>query len=113
VGASTDNIHWTVTLDAALLAVREGIPQFEVYHSSVASVPGATFSRFIELYQWDAGIYGNSNTDDPNEPMIVRPGQSIYFFFSYPAAIATPPTMTVWLRYDTGLVTRLCHGLTK
>jgi len=112
-GTSADNINWTVQLDPATLGVSTGIPYFEIYHTSVASVPGATFSRFVEINQWDAGIYGNSNTDDPNEPMLIQPGQTVYFYFTYPSANATPPVVTVWLRYDRALLSALCHGLTR
>ena len=104
VGTSPDNVNWTVTFDPRALGVSTGIPYFEVYHTSVSSVPGAVFSRFIEIAQWDAGIYGATNSDDPNQPMLVQPGQSIYLNFVYPAANTIAPVVTLWLRYDKALV---------
>lgn len=117
-GTSTDNISWTITFDPSVLSVSTAIPYFEVYHSAVTGVPGSTFNRYIESWLWDTGVYGNSNTDDPNEPVLMQPGQTLTFKYVYPAADLTPPMATIWLRYDesllsaSGQVTGLCRGST-
>lgn len=80
------------------------IPYFEVCHIVVNGAPGSSFSIFIDTFQWDTNQNGFSNSWDPSVPMPLRPGQYLYFFWSDVATDGTPPTVTIWLRYDQDIV---------
>lgn len=104
-GVSKDNINWTVTFDPSVFSVADAIPFFEVYKIVVSGAAGSTFTVFIESYQWDTSEFGQDNAWDPNEPPLLQPGQTLYFYYTYVSANATPPVVTVWLRYDKALLT--------
>lgn len=103
-GTSQDNINWTVTFDPDVFLVSDSIPFFEVYKIVVNAVASSVFTVFIESYQWDANLFGESNAWDPNEPMLLQPGQTVYFYYTYSSANVSPPTVTLWLRYDKSLL---------
>lgn len=103
-GTSTDNINWTVTFDMSVLNVSTTIPYFEVYHIRINGVPGSTVDVKIQAWDWDTTNYGDNNSWDPNQPMLVQPGQTIYFYYTYPSASTSAPTVTLWLRYDESLL---------
>jgi hypothetical protein len=96
--------NWTIAFDPDTINVN--ISQFEVYKmvvkSAAAGVP--TFDVYVDTFQWDTGIYGTRNSWDPVQPLILRPGQYLYFCYSDPDTDGTPPTATIWLRYDTSFV---------
>lgn len=105
--------NWTVAFTPAILNVN--VPQFEVYKMIVAGAPNTTFRVYIDGQQWDVGIYGTQNSWDPVQPLIVRPGQYLYFMYSDAVTDANPPVVTVWLRYDpllNNLPAQLVQGLT-
>jgi hypothetical protein len=105
--------NWTVAFTPAILNVN--VPQFEVYKMIVAGAPNTTFRVYIDGQQWDVGIYGTQNSWDPVQPLIVRPGQYLYFMYSDAISDANPPVVTVWLRYDpllNNLPAQLVQGLT-
>jgi hypothetical protein len=77
-----------------------GVPYFEVCHIVVNGAGGSSFSVYIDTYQWDTNQNGYANSWDPAVPLPLRPGQYLYFFYSDPVTDNTPPTVTVWLRYD-------------
>lgn len=91
--------NWTIAFTPAILQVN--VPQFEVYKMVVAGAANTTFNVFVEAKQWDVGIYGQQNSWDPMQPLIMRPGETLYFMYSDPVTDGTPPTCTVWVRYDT------------
>jgi len=95
-GRNTGN--WTVTYDTDDLNCQ--LPYFEVCHIVINGASGSSFTMWIDNYQWDSNQNGFSNSWDPSVPMPLRPGQSLYFFWSDPANDGTPPTVTIWLRYD-------------
>jgi hypothetical protein len=76
------------------------IPFFEVCHITVNGAAGSSFTIFIDTFQWDTNQNGSNNSWDPAVPMPMRPGQYLYFYYSDPVTDDTPPTVTVWLRYD-------------
>lgn len=92
---------WTVAFTPDILAVN--VPQFEVYKIVVNGAPGTLFSVFIEVKQWDSAIYGFQNAWDPVQPMLLNPGQSVYFLYSDVIEDNIPPVVTMWLRYDVAL----------
>jgi hypothetical protein len=95
-GLNTGN--WTIAFTTDILDVN--VPQFEVYKMIVAGANNTTFNVYVENRQWDTAIYGTQNSWDPSQPLIMRPGESLYFTYSDSIADQTPPIATVWLRYD-------------
>lgn len=90
--------NWTVSFDPATINCQ--LPYFEVSHIVVNGAAGSSFTIWIDTFQWDANQNGFQNSWDPSVPMPLRPGQYLYFFYSDPATDNTPPSVTVWLRYD-------------
>lgn len=105
--------NWTVAFTPAILGIN--VPQYEIYKIIVAGAANTTFNVYIDRQLWDVGIYGTLNSWDPVQPLIVRPGQYLYFMYSDPVTDATPPVITVWLRYDpllNNLPAQFAQGLT-
>jgi hypothetical protein len=59
-----------------------------------------TFDVYVDSQKWDTGVYGNRNSWDPSEPLIMRPGQTLNFLYSNPTTDGFPPNAWIWLRYD-------------
>jgi hypothetical protein len=94
--------NWTIAFTPDILNVN--IANFEVYKMVVAGAQSTTFNVFVDLKQWDVGIYGTLNSWDPQQPLIMRPGETLYFMYSNPYADSPAPVATIWLRYDTNFV---------
>jgi hypothetical protein len=88
--------NWTVEFTPAILAINQ-IP-FECYKIIVSGAPGSTFEIFIDQNQWDNVQVGQLNSWDPNQVMLINPGQTVYFYWSDAVTDDTPPTVTMWLR---------------
>jgi hypothetical protein len=95
-GNNTGN--WTVSFTPDVLNCN--LPYFEVCHIVVAGAGGSNFGVYIDLQFWDTNQNGFLNSWDPAVPMPLRPGQTLYFYYSDPITDNTPPVITVWLRYD-------------
>jgi hypothetical protein len=93
--------NWTVTFDTAALNVK--VPYFEIYHIAVKGAAGSTFTVYKNLGWWDSNNYGQLNGWDPNEPMQCNPSDTVYFYYSDATTDNTPPSVTIWLRYDPDL----------
>jgi hypothetical protein len=99
-GRNTGN--WTVAFDPNLLNVQ--VTEFEVYKIVVkGSAPSATFDVYVDNQLWDTAVYGTNNSWDPQQPLIVRFGQSVYFFYSSASNDGNTPKATVWLRHELAL----------
>jgi hypothetical protein len=94
--------NWTSTFPPDILNVNTS--QFEIYKIIVHGAPNATFNVFVETWEWDTAVYGTQNSWDPSQPLIMRPGQTLFFCYSNPVTDNAPPTVTVWLRYDPNVV---------
>jgi hypothetical protein len=92
--------NWTVAFTPDIINVN--VPQCEVYKIVVSGAPNTTFDVYVDIQQWDTGVYGALNSWDPQQPLILRPGNSLYFCYSDPTTDNTPPIVTIWLRYDLG-----------
>ena len=92
--------NWTIAFTPDIIDVN--VSQFEVYKMIVNSANPVlvTFDIAVDLAKWDTGVYGNRNSWDPSEPLIMRPTQTLYFFYSDLATDGFPPVATIWLRYD-------------
>lgn len=89
---------WTITFDPNILNIT--VSQFEVYKMIVKGANNTTFDVYVDAHQWDTAIYGTKNSWDPQQPLIMRPGETLYFYYSDPTTDNTPPVATIWLRYD-------------
>lgn len=92
--------NWTIALDPAVLSVSTEIRYFEVYKMIVHGAPGSTFNVYVDRNEWDTAVFGQQNSWDPIQPLKMQNGQTLYFMYSDPVSDGTPPTVTVWLRYD-------------
>lgn len=89
---------WTVVFGPADLATN--LAFYEVYHAVISGAAGSTMTWFVDNKQWEVTAAGDINSWDPNQPLLMIPGQSLYFYWSDPVTDNTPPTVTLWLRYD-------------
>lgn len=102
--------NWSIQFTPDILQCN--IPQFEVYKMVVHGAPGTTFRVFVDIKEWDVGISGFLNSWDPQQPLIMNPGQTLLFAYSDPTTDNTPPNATIWLRYDQDIgVNRLSAGM--
>lgn len=85
--------NWTVTFAPKDLQFNVSVAQ--VFHIAVNG-PGGYFLIYINEDFWDAVSYGGVNSWDPSEPMWVRPGDNVYFYWSLSSG--TAPVVTIWLR---------------
>lgn len=90
--------NWTVAFTPDILNVNTS--QFEIYKMIVKGAPNTTFNVYVEAKQWDTAVYGTLNSWDPQQPLIMRPGETLYFMYSDPTSDNNPPVVTVWVRYD-------------
>lgn len=93
--------NWSIVFDPTVISCN--VPQFEVYKMVVKGAPGTTFIVYRENKQWDVGVYGTLNSWDPQQPLLMNPGQSLVFAYSDAATDGNPPVATIWLRYDSTL----------
>lgn len=90
---------WTITFAASDLGFRVG--QAELYQANIDGPVGSSFQLWRNLRQWSVVAQGWANSYDPTQPMLLRYGDALSFFWN---SAATPaPTATLWLRYDTEL----------
>jgi hypothetical protein len=90
--------NWTIAFTPDIINVN--LSQFEVYHMKIAGAVNTSVRLSVDLAQWDIATYGTLNAWDPAQPLIMRPGETLYYFYSDPVSDGTPPTATIWLRYD-------------
>lgn len=93
--------NWTVIFTPDILSCN--VPQFQVYKMIVKGAPSTTFDVFVENKQWDTAVFGQQNAWDPVQPLTMRPGENLYFFYSDATSDNTPPVVSIWLRYDADL----------
>lgn len=94
--------NWTVQFAPKDLAVTQ--TEFEVYKIVVTgAAPSATFNVYVDAQQWDTAVYATNNSWDPTQPMPVRYGQTVFFYYSSASTDGHQPLITIWLRYDPAL----------
>ena len=99
-GQNTGN--WTVQFAPNDLNVQ--LTEYEVYKIVVTgAAPSATFDVFADAQQWDTAVYATNNSWDPVQPLILRFGQTLYFYYSSPASDGDQPQVTIWLRQNVEL----------
>ncbi len=82
---------WTVEFRPQDLPVDD----FEVYHIALQG-PGGNVWVYLDTTFYSAAARGDINEYDPNSPMYVRKGQSIFFYWS--TAEGNAPTITLFCR---------------
>jgi len=95
--------NWTISFTPDIINVNV-TTQFEVYKIIVHGAQNTTFNVFVDNALWDTGVYGTQNSWDPTQPLILRPGQTLSLTYSDPVTDNTPPTATIWLRYDPSIL---------
>jgi hypothetical protein len=85
--------NWTVTFTPSILNVT--VPEYEVHHIVIAG-PGGYFLVYINGDFWDTSLLATNNSWDPSQPMLLRPSDSVYFYWS--VATGNAPKVTMWLR---------------
>jgi hypothetical protein len=93
---------WTVQFPPSILAITE--TEFEIYKIVITGgSAAATFNVYVDSQQWDTAIYPAGNSWDPQQPLIVRYGQTIFFYLSSLASDGSQPVVTIWLRHQAEL----------
>lgn len=85
--------NWTVTFAPSLLAVT--VAQYEVYHIALNG-PGGYFLVYRNGDFWDCSLLGSLNSWDPEQPLLLRQADTVYFYWS--TSTGTAPVITLWLR---------------
>lgn len=95
--------NWTNSFLPADFGVH--VPWFECYHITLNNAPsGAQATIYIGTQQFSFVQAFTGQDWDPSQPMLLQDGSELYFFWNAPAS-GTPPRVTVWLRYDPGVLT--------
>lgn len=84
---------WVVEFDPATIGIRVDA---EVYHMAVQGPPSSQFQVYLDTTFYDNVVRGDVNSWDPSQPMLVRPGTSIYLYYNTGAGNA--PRATLFFR---------------
>jgi hypothetical protein len=98
-GRNTGNL--TNALTGSFIGIN--VPEFECYHMTVTNVPSggqATIYVNAQLYSFTFPFQGSEW--DPAQPMLLRPGDEVDFFWNI-AAGGQAPVVTSFFRFDTSL----------
>jgi hypothetical protein len=96
---------WDVLFHPADLAFTE--PEAEVYHIYLDGPVGSSAAVLVDGHQWDFVSQGWQNGWDPQQPLLLKYGQSLQFcwstaFFAGPydttGTASVRPVITIWLR---------------
>ena len=94
--------NWTVVFDPQ--TINANVPHFELYKLVVKGAGStATFDVFVNTNQWDTSVYAVHNSWDPQQPLLLTPGDTIYFYYSTASSDGNQPSVTAWFRYDPAL----------
>lgn len=89
---------WTIVFDQAVL--NTNMPYYEIYHVVIHGANGSSMNWFVEQTQWETTVAADDNSWNPTQPLLMRAGQNIYMYWDDPVTDNTPPTATIWMRYD-------------
>lgn len=94
--------NWTVQFSPQVINVN--VPHFELYKLVVKGAAGtATFDVYVNTNQWDTAVYAVHNSWDPQQPLLLTPGDTVYFYYSTASSDGNQPVITAWFRYDPAL----------
>ena len=82
------------------------VPYYECYHilfTGAALLAQTTI--WIGTAQWSFAVagFGGGAEWDPANPMLLRPGDDVFFFWNTASTSASVPMVTMWLRFDTSI----------
>lgn len=86
---------WAISFTPADIGIR--IPS-EVYHIAIKGPAGSQFEVWIDTTFYDVVKRGDVNSWDPNQPMFLDPGATIFFYFNTAAAGVTAPKASLFFR---------------
>lgn len=84
---------WVVPFTPAVFGIQ--VP-FEVYHATVSGPSSSNFQVFIDSTFYDYAVRGDINSWDPAQPMVIQPGNTLYYYWNTGAA--PMPSVTVFCR---------------
>jgi hypothetical protein len=85
-------------------AINVNVSRFECYKLIVTgSAATATFNVYVNTYQWDTAVYAVNNSWDPQQPLLLTPGDTLFFYYSSASSDGHQPSITAWFRYDPAL----------
>lgn len=94
----TNNGNWVVAFTPTIIASQ--LTDLEIYHMVIGGPSGSTFTVFRNSDQWGAAQNGFINEWDPEQPLPMRGGDTIYFYWS--TNVAPAPDVTIWIRTQEG-----------
>ena len=91
-------------------------PVFEWYRATVATaVPGAVFTPascgiYVNIRKPVSFTYPAGGAEwDPSQPILMRSGDELFFFWALAASVAPVPVVTCFFRYDADLAANSVH----
>ena len=69
----------------------------EMYHAAIMGPAGSTFQVWKNTHFYDNVVRGDLNSWDPAQPMLIEPGDTIYYYWSLGAPSAVP-VVSIYLR---------------
>lgn len=94
--------NWTVQFTPQVINVNT--PHFELYKLVVkGAAASATFNVYVNTNQWDTAVYAVNNSWDPQQPLLLTPGDTVFFYYSSASSDGNQPQVTAWFRYDPAL----------
>lgn len=93
--------NWTIQADPQALNCR--VELAEVYQITVDGPVGFGFDLYRNGRLWNRVAQGWQNNYDPVQPLFIRPGDTLFFFWRAASTLSPTPTAVVWLKYDVDL----------
>jgi hypothetical protein len=89
--------NFTNSFNVAVLGAK--VAYYEIYTMTVTGVPVlATVTAFVGTRVRTSALLAGNSEWDPSQPILMTPTDELYLCWNF--ATGTPPTATVWLRYD-------------
>jgi hypothetical protein len=90
--------NWTAVLGPSQMHISH--PSFELYHLTIKGGPvGSSLTWYVNNNFYDVTPNGYLNSWDPNQPLELSPGDTLYFYWN--ASTGTAPIVTGFFRYST------------
>lgn len=87
--------NWICEFQASEIPISE--PKFRIYHVNVIDGPiGSKFQWGWNNNQWETVFPGWDTSWDPNNPMKISNGDTVFFWWNS----STAPGATVWLYFE-------------
>jgi hypothetical protein len=94
--------NWTLIADPQKLNCKVALA--EVHQISIDGPIGSKFALYRNTRVWNQVVQGWANNYDPQNPLMIRPGDTLFFYWRAQAGVWFPvPSAVVWMRYDIDL----------